>query len=133
MSDDEQEKKTHQFAIDKCKGRVLIAGLGLGYAIEKLAEKEDVTQIVVVEKSPEVIELIWKHIKTYDKCRIVCDDIFDYLKKATGFDYMYLDIWKDTNERAYKNLMKLRALAERILPSDKVLCWEEIKMRKQNG
>lgn len=107
------EKKTHQFAIDECEGKVLVAGLGLGYVPKELSKKG--VSITVVEIAPEVKELVWKYLNI--KGKIVIDDISHYLKTTKErFDYVYLDTHKNGEETK-----TLRELSERI--SDKVLVW----------
>lgn len=43
-------------------GHVLCAGLGLGLIVHALKTNPKVTQITVVERNPDVIDLIWPHL-----------------------------------------------------------------------
>jgi hypothetical protein len=93
MSDTFMERLTNQKFIDRATGRVLIAGLGVGLIIQNIAEKEEVTEIVVIEKYSDVIDIVEPFIK-HPKLKIICADIFDYeMSKTEKFDTIYFDIW----------------------------------------
>jgi spermidine synthase len=132
MTNNSKEIKTHTFAVDRCSGTILVGGLGLGVVVEMLAKKEDVDRIVVVEKAQEVIDLVWPYVETHNKGEIVCSDLFDYLQDIPEvFDYMYFDVWEDVTIEDYiKVVLPLRELAEKYLPSDKILGWQEEYMLK---
>jgi len=124
----------HQQAIDACGGRVLKGGLGLGYVVGELLKKKNVTEVVVVEKSQEVIDLVWPSLDTKGKCSIVCDDVFNYLKTTQEvFDYISLDVHRDLSLEQYEQVvLPLRALAEKIVPAENVLIWRENEMRQKH-
>ena len=114
MIDDEEDQR---LAIDNCVGKVLIGGLGLGVVVEALNEKDSITGMVVVEKSPEVIKLVWKYLKT-DKARIIQADVFDYIETTDErFDYVYFDV----HRHPLKDTSEIERLAGRV--TDKVLIW----------
>lgn len=88
---------------DSSKGDVLIAGLGIGMIVLPISEKEEVNSITVIEKSPEVIELVEKPLRKVmenpEKLKIIEADIFDW-KPTQKYDTIYFDIWYticDTN------------------------------------
>ena len=132
MSDAPYEKTTQKLLVDVCEGKVLVGGLGLGIVVEPLAAKDSVTRIVVVEKSPEVIEMVWKHLDHKGKGTVVCQDIFDYLKTTKeDFNYICIDVWRYVNSNTYNNIvLPLRKLAEKLVPAENVLCWQETEMRE---
>jgi spermidine synthase len=114
MDDSERELATHEFAIDKAKGKVLVGGLGLGCITEALNAKAEVTEIVVVEIAPEVIELVWEHLDV-PKATIINEDLDSYLAAMTEkFDYIYMDVWKEPKDEA---IPYWRGLAEKHVPS----------------
>src|SRR3972149_5474781 len=45
MSDSPQEQELHKEVVKKCKGDVLIGGLGIGYIVTLLANKKDVSSV----------------------------------------------------------------------------------------
>jgi hypothetical protein len=61
MSDTNAEKMDHLCFIHEAKGSVLINGLGLGWVIEALFHKDEVTSITVIEKSLDLISMVGKH------------------------------------------------------------------------
>ena len=107
-------------AIDKAHGKVVTFGLGLGYYAYMVSEKETVSSVTVVEKSPKVIELFKKHILPNfthgEKVRIVNCDAFEYAEKVMpteGFDYAFVDTWRDASDGApmYERMKALEHLS----------------------
>ena len=105
-------------------GRVVTFGLGLGYYAYMVSEKEDVTEVTVIEKSAEVIKLFSEHIlpkfPNRDKIRIICADAFEY---AAGdmigeeFDYAFVDTWRDASDGApmYLRMKRLEHLHKKTV------------------
>lgn len=93
MSDTAMERRTNRSFIEFATGRVLIAGLGVGLIIQNIIDKEDVTEIVVIEKYQDVIDVVEARIK-HPKLKIICADIFNYdMPNTEKFDTIYFDIW----------------------------------------
>ena len=126
------ELARHQEAIDACSRDVIIAGLGLGYVVEQLNNKPEVTSIVVVEIAPEVIELVWPYFD-HDKAEIVNDDIFNYLRNTDRkFDYACFDVHRDISFEQYETIVKpLRELAEKTIEPDRIFQWREHEMERK--
>jgi hypothetical protein len=134
MSDVPEEQYSHQPVVDKLEGSVLIGGLGLGYIVKKLAMKDRVTSITVVEKSTHVITLVWKYLGVEPKGKVVQMDLFEFLKKnKEKFDYAFYDIWAGDGETVLKEyVLPLRELTEPFVKSEKrIICWQEDVMRGQ--
>lgn len=109
MSDTAMERITNIDFIDNAKGRVLIAGLGVGLILQAILDKENVSEVVVVEKYQDVIDLVASRFN-HPKLKIVCADIFEYeLPKTEKFDTIYFDIWADINEDNLKEMKTLHA------------------------
>jgi len=107
MSDTAMERKSNKEFIDKAKGRVLIAGLGLGLIIHNIIENPEVTEIVVVEKYQDVIDLVEPKF-THPKLKVICADIFEYKpNKGEKFDTIYFDIWADIGTDNLKQMATL--------------------------
>lgn len=137
MTDVPAEQASAHGALRKCKGRVLVGGLGLGYFAKKLQEKDNVTSVIIVEISKDVINLVWRHLKLDKRFIIVCMDIKKYLKKYTSnrrFDWVYLDVWHADSEYEFMdNVLPLKRLAHKYV-CDKVnhvLSWQEDVMLGQ--
>lgn len=129
MSNTQLEITTHQEAIEKAKGNILVAGLGLGMFLTAIKDKKEINRIVVLEKSKEVIQMIGKYYKD-DKIEIINEDIFDFDTKA-NFDLIWLDIWNDFDN---SNLEEMEYLKEKFSSNSKeILCWSEDILRKKKN
>lgn len=129
-----------QFQIDPLlapmRGRVLVGGLGLGYAAQVLACKPAVREIVVIEKSPDVIELVARHIRKTGKrkLRVVEADLHEWLVQnpTERFDWAFYDIWAPDGEGTFHDhVLPLRRKTAEICDPEHVRCWNEDVMRGQ--
>ena len=129
MSNTLMEVRTHQEAISRAKGNILVAGLGLGMFLTAIKDKKEVNKITVIEKSKEVIELIGKYYQD-KKIEIVNADIFKYQTKEK-FDFIWLDIWPYI---CNDNLQEMEFLKNKFSKNSKdILCWsEEILRAREN-
>ena len=112
---------TCEEAIRAARGRVVTFGLGLGYFAYMAAEKEEVSEVVVVEKSDAVIRLFQKYIlpqiPSKEKIRIVNADAFVYAEKVMPkerFNLAFVDTWRDAGdgEPMYRKMKALEHLSE---------------------
>lgn len=125
MSNTLMEVKTHQEAISRARGNILVAGLGLGMFLTAIKDKKEVNKITVIEKSKEVIELVGKYYQD-KKIKIVNTDIFQY-KTKEKFDFIWLDIWADI---CNDNLKEMETLKNKFSKNSKdILCWSEEILR----
>ncbi len=115
----------------RLSGRVLVGGLGLGFATTILARNPNVTEIVVVERSGDVIALVAPHVAN-PKLRVEHNSIEDYLRKPGGqFDSAFYDTWaSDGQTTFFREVLPLRR-ASRGIVRGPVLCWNEDVMRMQ--
>jgi len=138
MTDLPIEQRQMDELITKARGRVLVGGLGLGYAVVALSAMRSVEEIVVVERNPDIVALVWA--ATVAKCRkgvpvsVVTEDLFDYLLWATAkqerFDWGLFDIWQGDGETTFhQTVVPLRAAAARVVRE--LECWNEDVMRGQ--
>lgn len=112
------------------KGRVLVGGLGLGIAAKTVAEWPGVAEVVVVERSPDVVKLC-AHPDAY---LTVESDIKDFLKThGDPYDFFLLDTWAGTNEGTWwEDVMPLRRIIRnRWGARPRIHCWAEDIMRGQ--
>ena len=115
--------------IDAARGSVLVLGLGLGYYPFRIGEKKEVREIVIVERSREIIELFETHLLPHfpcrDKIRVVQADAFAYLEKTPPgrFTFCYADIWEGMADgmAAYRRIKPLEAR----LPGTEFRYWIE--------
>lgn len=143
MTDLPIEQRQHDEALVNAYGRVLVGGLGLGYAVCALATKPRVKEIVVVERSQHIVDLVMDatlarvsqlHPKHGLAVKYVVSDLFWYLGQClTGgekFDMAFYDIWQMDNEGTFhETVMPLRRMSTGIVK--RVVCWNEDIMRGQ--
>ncbi len=96
------EINTIRPAIQKSRGKVLAYGLGLGYYAFHALLKSDVTQVTVVEKNPQVIDVFRRLLLPFfprkEALRIVEADAYDYAKNVMpgeNYDTVFTDLWHD--------------------------------------
>lgn len=77
--------------VAKAYGKVLITGLGLGIVPHMLMEKPNIDRILIVERSPEVIDIVAPHLPDGD-ITVVLSDAFTYTPNEK-FDCAWHDIW----------------------------------------
>jgi hypothetical protein len=122
-------------------GTILIGGLGLGYAAQLIANQPQVDRIIVVEKSQDVVDLVWKHLKFPKRVKttVVVDDLFEYLKRNfldrlernDHIDCGFYDIWQSDGESTFHNMVvPLRKLSSTVVDGP-LYCWNEDIMRSQ--
>jgi predicted O-methyltransferase YrrM len=109
------------------KGRVLVAGLGLGIVATWLSKLALVTQVDVVEIQPDVIRLLAAHQAGY---RVSRSDIMAYLKLfdrwTWPYDYCFLDTWQGTGEATWwDTVMPMRRVIANRFGKQKVHAWAE--------
>ncbi len=99
------EINTMERPISTARGNVLTFGLGLGYYVYMVAEKDNVTTVTAVERDRDVIKLfsdvILPQIPNKDKIRLVCADAFEFAdaRLADGeYDHVFTDIWHDASD-----------------------------------
>lgn len=110
MSDTRMERITNTPFLKNAKGRVFIAGLGLGLIIKNIIDKQEVDEVVVVEKHQDVIDLVMPYI-VHPKLRVICGDVFDkVLDKNDKYDTLYFDIWANISTDNLKQISKLHAM-----------------------
>ena len=93
----------HQWGMEdlakKAHGKVLVGGLGLGLVAHELAKNRKVSEIVVVEKNPDVLDLVTPLVPKRVKVRR--GDIFErkYSESDGEYDTIILDLWVKTGPK----------------------------------
>jgi predicted membrane-bound spermidine synthase len=94
MSDTPAEMTDHHIALKKAKGTCLINGLGLGMLLKNILLKDEVTEVIVIEISNKLIELIGTYFENDHRVKIINADAFKYIpEKNKKFDMVWHDIW----------------------------------------
>lgn len=117
MSLTRMELQSQHLAIITAHGDVACAGLGLGYAAMRMAQRDAVSSMTVFEQSVAVIKYFkrkfrWR--KGFDKIRIVAGDARQTLaKQRKEYDFIYADIYPTLLDDAAVEDVKLFAPALR--------------------
>lgn len=99
MSDTPMEKHSNRDFVVKARGDVLVAGLGIGFAILPVLRKPEVSSVLVVELHQDVIDLVEPHLRVAagehaNKLQVVCGDIDEFAPaRNQAWDVVYFDIW----------------------------------------
>lgn len=141
MTDLPIEQAQHDRELADMKGDVLVGGLGLGYAVTQLCLRPEIENVVVIEKSKEVIDLVMPHLRIpQGKVTLVHADLLDWIETTHAnqadetpcFDYAFYDIWQGDGMSTFFDVVcKLRQMSEGIAPDAQVVCWNEDVMRGQ--
>lgn len=110
-------------------GRVLVGGLGLGMLTLLVAEKPEVTEVVVCELNPNVIEAFRANGWNEDKITIIQSAIQDF-NDDKGFDWILLDHVNQSDLSLYEDYKRdIQALVANVgMPRVAFDCytWEEL-------
>lgn len=97
------EINTMKNDIKALKGNVVVCGLGMGYILYHLLQKNDINKIKVIEYDKDIIEFFNKYLKNQfpniSKLEIINDDALNYLKNIPKeVDMVYVDLWHDASD-----------------------------------
>jgi hypothetical protein len=115
MSTHVPERETNVDFLTHARGRVLIAGLGMGLILYPLSRMKGIDSVYVVEKNREVVELVKPYADELDlNLNIIPGDINEYTPPtAHFFNTIYFDIWPTINA---KNVIEIHSLKKRFRP-----------------
>jgi len=105
-------------------GHTVVMGLGMGVLLYNILEREEVTKVTVVERDPDVLNLLHQIAKPtlwpgWEKARFVIADACSW-KPDKPVDYLTVDIWPKLGD------YNLRPDGQRIqanVQADKVALW----------
>lgn len=129
------EIKSFESFIKEATGNILLIGCGLGYVAYMLSEKQDVSSVTVIDNNSDVLNLFNTYIlpqfKNKNKIKTIQSDGIEYLKNNTlnMFDYINVDIWRDTMDMIYPYLRCLEI--EKSNPTVKFSYWLEEELREE--
>lgn len=114
----------------KSKGKVLMAGLGIGYDAVMLMDDSKVDSITIVERAQEVIDLTMRYLPKHSKFNIVHDRILHYMENTNEtFDTIYFDIFYEDPSVFPKELEILTKIAKKILnDGGEIIFWSKYKL-----
>ncbi len=114
MSDLRFERESCAELIERARGRVLIAGLGLGMILHPLCIKPGVERITVVEKYRDVIDLVGPSVAGHSNLQVIHADAFEWRPESGArYDTIWFDIWPGWGAAILPEIAKLH---ERFRP-----------------
>lgn len=127
MSDTPAEAREHHAFYEAAEGNVLISGLGLGFVLQAIINKNCVNNITVVEKSSGIIKMVGQHyidmaLSQNKKLEIINDDIFKWSTKSM-YDVIWHDIWPDICLDNKKSMKVLKNKFKKLCKWQS--CWSE--------
>lgn len=142
MSDVPIEQVQHDAVLARVRhGRVLVGGLGLGYAATILALRPGIKAVTVVERSKEVIDLVAPHLlagrKEREKLQFLQADIHEFTARAadraaeTLWDWAFYDTWASDGETTFHRQVAPLLRASVAIVKNRPICWNEDIMRGQ--
>lgn len=143
MSDTDMEQRTNYGVVNKAKGDVLIAGLGLGMVLVPILAKPEVRHVTVLEKYPEVRKLVevplLMHLgtRTALKLTVIDADVHTWKPPAgQKWDCIYFDIWASQSTDTLQEIATLkRRFARRKAEGGWMGAWreDELRYRRRQG
>ena len=113
MADDPMDYTSMKKYAEAASGKVLTAGLGLGLVIYELAKNKAVEHITIVERSPEVRDLVYGYIPK-EKVTLVMGDYWDFIEKDNDdWDMIITDIWTTKGKEQHYKVYK-----EEVIPAN---------------
>lgn len=97
MSLTPMEIQSQFLPIVNAQGRVGVAGLGMGYAALKMAQKDHVETVTVFETDERVVKFFkraFRRRKGFDKISFVLGDARETIPEQEPFDFLYVDIYQ---------------------------------------
>jgi len=132
MSDLYYERVTCVEVVERAHGDVLIAGLGIGMILHPILRKEAVRSVAVVEKYPDVVDLVLPTLPTSEKLTVVLDDIYTWKPpRGRRYDVIWFDIWPDIEPTRLPEMARLHRRFRRYLNQANPACWMESWHRQE--
>lgn len=126
------EINTIQPAVQESHGKVLTYGLGLGYYAFHCLLKPGVSNVTVVEKNPQVIDIFRRLLLPFfprqQDLRIIEADAFEYaadVMPGEKYDTVFTDLWHDVAD----GLPMYRQMKALEIPGPNYLYWIEKTLR----
>lgn len=132
MSDLYYERETCVEVVERAHGNVLIAGLGIGMILHPILRKPDVRSLTVVEKYPEVVDLVAPTLPFDSRLSIVTADIFTWEPPpGAPYDVIWFDIWPDMEVSRLEEMERLHRRFEPYLNRENPRLWMESWHREE--
>lgn len=132
MVDDPLHWRGMQALARASHGNVLVAGLGLGLVTSELKKNKRVCNIDVIEREPDLIELIGPKLRESGSCNIRQGNFWRYLEKLSNprkYDTVILDLYVRSQDKpttinhTVGDLLSGYYGVKTIMPSASVFVW----------
>lgn len=131
MSDTPDELRDFSYFVNEAEGSILINGLGLGCVVQALLDKPEVTDIIVIEKEQDVLNLVVPHLLD-PRLTVIHADAFEWQPpKNKRWNYVWHDIWPDLCTDNLKEMAKLHRKYGRRCDNQDSWSKELLKYRKR--
>ncbi len=123
------EIETMKEAIAQATGKVITFGLGLGYFAYMVSLKEEVENVIIIERDQTVIDLFEENILPFfkypEKIKIIKIDAIKYLKTMNDDQYnlAFVDLWHDVSD-ATNIYLKIKKIESKF-KNTKFMYWIE--------
>jgi len=97
MADDPYDYWAMQVYARAAHGKVVTAGLGLGLLAHELFNNPMVTSITILERSADVVALVYGYLPADDRLSLIVGDYWEYLESGSNFDTIITDTWRAVN------------------------------------
>jgi len=132
MSDFHYERATCEEVVRRAHGDVLVAGLGLGMILHHILKKESVSEVTVIEKYQDVVDLVLPTLPTSEKLKVLLDDIYTWKpRRGKCYDVIWFDIWPDIEATRLPEMARLHRRFRRYLNRAKPACVMESSHRQE--
>ena len=123
MSVTPAEMISQRSGIRRAQGKVVVGGLGLGWFLDQVCSKDDVEEVIVVERNEELLDWYgYRLCRDQAKVReVICDDVYAVAERFPNHQLL-LDIWP-TYAGAYGAEGDERLAALRKIAGDRVWAW----------
>lgn len=112
MADTPMDYTALQKMAGAAHGRVLTSGLGLALVTHELVKNPNVSEVTIVERSPEVVQLVSQYLPK-EKVRLVLGDLWGFVEKDdTEWGMAIVDIWVTKGKEEHT-----RVFQEHVLPA----------------
>jgi hypothetical protein len=138
MSNTPDEIRDCSYFFHKAYGKILINGLGLGIALDVILNKLNdddsyaVTEVIVIELSQDVINLVAPTFKKDPRVNIINADAYEY-KPIGRFNAVWHDIWDDITADNLPGMHKLHRKYGKKTDWQGSWCRERCELLKQTS
>jgi hypothetical protein len=131
MHDTPEELNKHLEFMLRAEGRVLITGLGLGCVVRGCLANPNVKCITVIEKSKDVINLVWPYMPEKRRLSLIHADALEWVRSTRRkFDCAWHDLFANEDfEEPHLQTMHMQLVCEMASKVKKIQgAWEFPRM-----